>query len=369
MTRGGLLALLLAAGLLAAAPPALAQSWTADVYAGGTQQMALAGRIADTNLIGNVRYAGRGSGFLYLSGAAPLNSDAVPWAAAGLGRRFEQGGAARAGLDIASHGYLYGGGQTEPGGSGGTLHVLPYVAWQDVSRSIELRAGRHEHRLQYDGEVYGSGLYEVGVRAGAVHGAFAAQLSGRWLADDTTSFPFAGLQLGADLSPARLWVSAGRWLTADGGSTDWSVGTAFDVGQRGQVWAGFRSDSSDPLYENVERTTWNIGYSHSFGRWPGTTTVPAPRVREGGVVFRLPRTALVGDPADGAPAVAGEFSGWKPLTMRLTTDDEWTLELAIPSGVHRFSFLTGSGQWFVPEGYPGRIDDGMGGWVAILVVP
>ena len=31
--------------------------------------------------------------------------------------------------------------------------------------------------------------------------------------------------------------------------------------------------------------------------------------------------------------------------------------------------VTASGEWFVPDGYPGRIDDGMGGHVAVMVVP
>jgi hypothetical protein len=45
------------------------------------------------------------------------------------------------------------------------------------------------------------------------------------------------------------------------------------------------------------------------------------------------------------------------------------LELPLASGVYRFAFVAADGEWFVPEGYPGRMDDDMGGYVAVLVVP
>jgi hypothetical protein len=48
---------------------------------------------------------------------------------------------------------------------------------------------------------------------------------------------------------------------------------------------------------------------------------------------------------------------------------DWVLELPLGSGVYRFAFVTAGGEWFVPDGYPGRIDDDMGGHVAVLVVP
>ena len=37
-------------------------------------------------------------------------------------------------------------------------------------------------------------------------------------------------------------------------------------------------------------------------------------------------------------------------------------------GVYRYSFRSESGEWFVPESTPGRRPDGMGGFVAVLVV-
>jgi hypothetical protein len=346
----------------------LAQGWAADLYAGGTQQTALTGRTADINLIGSLSYNGVTDGFAYLTGATPLNSDAVEWAAAGLGRRLGIVGGGRAGLDLSAHTYAYSAQTEVAGGHGGTLHVLPFVAWNHGVANVEFRGGRHEHRLRQDGAVHGRGLYEVGVRGGVWRGGYGAELTGRWLADDTTTFPFAGLQVDAEVGAARVWGGAGRWLVEGDGATEWFAGAAFNAGAVGQVWAGIRVDGRDPLYQNLERTSWNIGVTRTFGGRPGTKTLPAPRVTDGGVVFRLPPGAVTNAVADAPPAVAGEFSGWQPLHMRLT-DGEWRLALDIPSGVHRFSFVSPDGEWFVPEGYPGRVDDGMGGWIAILVVP
>jgi hypothetical protein len=92
----------------------------------------------------------------------------------------------------------------------------------------------------------------------------------------------------------------------------------------------------------------------------------APRVERGAVRIVLPSALLDADGA--APSVAGEFSEWRPTTMT-RAGDVWILDLPLESGVYRFSFVSASGEWFVPERYPGRIDDGFGGWVALLVVP
>jgi hypothetical protein len=48
---------------------------------------------------------------------------------------------------------------------------------------------------------------------------------------------------------------------------------------------------------------------------------------------------------------------------------EWTATLVLPRGVYRYAFRRPDGSWFVPEGTPGRTDDGMGGAAAVLVVP
>ena len=49
--------------------------------------------------------------------------------------------------------------------------------------------------------------------------------------------------------------------------------------------------------------------------------------------------------------------------------EHWTFTVALARGVYNYSFVNERGEWFVPVKYPGRKDDGMGGHVAVLVVP
>jgi hypothetical protein len=84
------------------------------------------------------------------------------------------------------------------------------------------------------------------------------------------------------------------------------------------------------------------------------------------VQIRLPQD-LVAEGV-GSPSVAGEFSEWRPVAMT-RAGDEWVLDLPLQSGVYRYAFVDASGEWFVPERYPGRVEDGFGGWVVLLVVP
>jgi hypothetical protein len=70
----------------------------------------------------------------------------------------------------------------------------------------------------------------------------------------------------------------------------------------------------------------------------------------------------------GAPSFAGDFTGWKPVPM-LRDGSRWTYTARLGPGVYHYAFVAEDGRWFVPESVAGRQDDGMGGHVAVLVVP
>jgi hypothetical protein len=91
--------------------------------------------------------------------------------------------------------------------------------------------------------------------------------------------------------------------------------------------------------------------------------VPLP-VQSGSapVMLRLPEGA-----APGPVSVAGDFTDWKPVAMRLN-GREWEFATRLEPGVYHYAFVDARGNWFVPEGTPGRKPDGMGGWVAVLIV-
>jgi hypothetical protein len=67
------------------------------------------------------------------------------------------------------------------------------------------------------------------------------------------------------------------------------------------------------------------------------------------------------------PSIAGDFTKWAPVRM-MRYENEWRFSVTLPPGVYHFAFRGKDGKWFVPRSFPNRINDGMGGWVAVLVV-
>ena len=71
--------------------------------------------------------------------------------------------------------------------------------------------------------------------------------------------------------------------------------------------------------------------------------------------------------AGAKPSVAGDFTNW--VRVRMTRyENEWRLSMNLAPGVYRYAFRNEDGHWFVPPSIPNRLDDGMGGWVAVLIV-
>jgi hypothetical protein len=89
--------------------------------------------------------------------------------------------------------------------------------------------------------------------------------------------------------------------------------------------------------------------------------VPAAYVN-GRATIRLPASAT-----STRPSIAGDFNSWTPAPME-REGDQWTYTVALARGVYNYAFVAADGTWFVPDGVPGRKDDGMGGHVAVLVV-
>jgi 1,4-alpha-glucan branching enzyme len=66
-------------------------------------------------------------------------------------------------------------------------------------------------------------------------------------------------------------------------------------------------------------------------------------------------------------SIAGDFNNWQPAPMQ-REGGEWIVRLPLGPGVYNYTFRSASGEWFVPPSTAGRRDDGMGGYVAVLVV-
>ncbi len=130
-----------------------------------------------------------------------------------------------------------------------------------------------------------------------------------------------------------------------------------------------QQEAPDPLYWNVPRRTWSAGISRRFGGKPlvaasSPEAVSSPRTDAGGVLIRVPVDAAPGP----GLSIAGSFNGWKPVAMT-REGQQWVIHLPLAAGVYEYAFRSEDGEWFVPASIPGRRDDGMGGSVAVLVVP
>jgi hypothetical protein len=354
--------------LLAASSAVHAQAWTADLYAGGTRYQALSDRVSTTNLIANIRYEGVRSLLAYLSVAAPLDGDAALWSAAGVGARLTRFALRPVsyGIELGADGYAFREPVTQDVGGGGSFSGLPFVTLSHGAAALELRGGWQQHVFGYADTSGGRGLLEAGARATVGSPSYAVQLDARWLRATEATYPFVGVQLSAAPAFTRVWGWAGRWFGDDRPGTVWGIGGSVPVGPLGELWVMVRREATDPLYENLPRHSWNVGLSRQFGRRPSAPAAElAPKLARGAVQIRLPISAL--PDANAAPSVAGEFNDWQPAPMR-RENGVWVLDLPLGPGAYRFSFVTPDGQWFVPEQYPGRMDDGMGGYVAVMVV-
>ena len=67
-------------------------------------------------------------------------------------------------------------------------------------------------------------------------------------------------------------------------------------------------------------------------------------------------------------AIAGDWSAWKPANLRAVGDDLWEGTLVLKRGLYHFNLLVDGSDWVVPNGVA-TVPDGMGGMVAVLIVP
>ena len=107
-----------------------------------------------------------------------------------------------------------------------------------------------------------------------------------------------------------------------------------------------------------------MGVTRRFGRRSGGALQPVvPGNRSDGVLIRV----SVSDAPGTVLSVGGDFNDWRSMPMH-REGDEWVIRLPITPGVYNFAFRSGNGQWFVPPSILSRRDDGMGGYVGVLVV-
>lgn len=370
--------------LILFATPALAQGWAADLYVGRALYDLVAANVGTSNLVAGLRHNGNDANLFYLAAAAPLGSDAPWWGAVGGIRRVPllrravvtdvpavangtdglsaalAGATGSAGIGLGGHGYAFRDPVADASGYGATIDAGGYARLDFGSTSLETRAAWLQHESSFLDENTSRSALDFGARVEHTE-RLRLGADARVVRTDEGAFPAISGDVTGATGALSAWVAAEQWLASDMQDSGWGAGAAVDLGIAA-AWVSFRSDARDPLYWNPARRNWTLGVT-----WrPGNRSAPprmTPITRNGAVVLRLPASA-----ASSQISVAGDFSDWNPIPMRRTGRD-WELELNLETGVYRYSFVDADGRWFVPDAVPGRMADGMGGYVAVLVIP
>lgn len=358
---------LLLAGLVALIGPADArgQGLSLDVSTGHVVYDPAAANAGTNNVMGTVRYDARRGVWVSGTAAIPLRSGDPVWGAFGTGGRLLPSGSgsrrARLGVDLGANGFRFRDAIVDQTGGGAAVDALPFVSVSSGGGSLELRGGWRGQTLSYAGTTTHRGVFETGVRA--MYGA-AVRVQGdaRWVHASEGTYPFLRGTLLYGGSPMQAWVQAGKWLSSDLDNVAWGGGISAAVGSRATFWASVQQETPDPLYWNVARRSWSVGVTRRLGRG-GPAPLPTPRQDAGGVLIRVAASDAPGTEL----SIAGDFNNWRPVPMQ-REGREWVLRLLLAPGVYHYAFRSGGGDWFVPASVAGRRDDGMGGYVVVLVV-
>lgn len=365
--RGVRAALYLGLALLFPSGAAAAQGWVVDASAGAAEYEAVAGAAGSLHAMLTVRR--EGTSWLSLSAGAPLDSAAIPWAAAGGGTRLSRGvgGGFDVGADLGVVGFGYEISELDATGGGATLIALPFVAFDMARSRVELRSGALHHTTFFDGESDFRTVLDTGIRGSLTLSPIVRlEAEGRVVRDATTTYPFAGAAAEVAAGPATLWLRGGRWFADELDASGWGIGARMPLAAGVVLRAAFDQDTDDPLYWNGPRSGWTVGLSRALGgRTRSGANLPLPesfRRPAGTVVLRVPI-----DESGEVPSVAGDFTEWETVPMRRGTGG-WEATFELSPGVYHYSFVRPDGTWFLPTSIENRVDDGFGGTNAVLVV-
>lgn len=349
---------------LAIRAPARAQAWVLDASAGQSAHGPVGSGVQTTG--GALSLRRQGAPWLYLSAGLPFDDRGVSWGAAGAGTRLAVPvvGRVEAGFAAGAHGFGYRDAVSGLSGGGVTVEALPLLALSGGAARAEARSGLLYYSATHGDSSFSRTLHATDARLTASLEGIRAAGEFRYWRGEEGAYPYLGGGVELPLGAGSLWGYGGAWLSDAVDEPVWGVGGRVRVMRGTEVYALYQQETNDPLYWNPPRRAWAVGVMRRLGRPPHRPSPAAtPRVQAGTTTFRLPVSASAT-----APAVAGDFNRWQPVAM-VREGDWWTATLRIPPGVYRYSFRAADGRWMVPEGAPGRRDDGFGGTSGVLVVP
>jgi hypothetical protein len=193
------------------------------------------------------------------------------------------------------------------------------------------------------------------------------------LSVEPTHFPdgwFTDATVGATLERGSAVISvwtAARLSAAFGSKAAGGAFAQWFVAPRVSLEASGGSYLPDP-YQGFPRAGFiSLGVrlfgsprAQSTPRAPLAPVIAGVRGDSAIVRFRMPGARSV--------ALAGDWNTWQPASLRAIGDDVWEGAFALQRGVHHFNLLVDGSDWVVPNGVA-TVPDGLGGMVAVLIVP
>lgn len=367
--------------IIAATTPLHAQQWHVEGQAGRIRSALDPANTASESFAVGLRYDQVNSGFR-ISAGIPTSGDQALWGAVAGAHRFAfRSGSFLAGVDasanlFALHDRVDRTREVEDvfqrrtvvpapslSGFAGAVQGMPVIGFETMRLQGHLRAGVSHYTSEFGEQQRDRTVSLADAQLSWLPNASIAIMPAlRYYSAAEDDYKFAGVTAVAGTATGNVWASTGRWLDIEQQDATWAAGATLRLHKRATLTASGRHDSIDPLYMTPAQTAWSVGFSVQVG---GVTpaTAPVASVHEAGTAtIRLPLAK-----APTAPRVAGDFTKWQPQPMQ-RSGDAWVYSVKLAPGVYNYAFVDAKGDWFVPEEFPGRKKDGMGGVVAVLVV-
>jgi hypothetical protein len=344
-----------------------AQVWSLDAYAGRENYSAVPASIASTTGVLSVRFNEDRRLFQGALGL-PMTSETVTWGVLGFGDRFSiqrRGFAAGAHVSVFAH--VQRDPVTDSSGRGVQADVLPMLSQSFGAGTVELRSGPRWYGARLGGVDWTRRLWSTEFRGG-LQAAEEIHVEGDLRHErgpESEDYTRVGFSMSAIVGRTILQGGMGHWVAGlTDVSPEWEASITVPLRAGLWVFSSVQRESFNPLFLNPARTSWSAGVTFRLGGGQDITASNSVRIEQGNrILIRVPL-----DEAAGPLAIAGDFTNWKPIPMHQEKND-WQFEITLAAGVYRYAFRTESGKWLVPENIPNRTDDGMGGFVAVLVVP
>jgi hypothetical protein len=374
--------------VIAVAFPLPAQEWRLSAQAGRIRSVLDPSSAASESFALGLRFDDPNAGLRVSAGIPRTSTEALWSSVSGWKRVAPQFGAFRAGVDVAGNVFLTMDrsqssvplpGPFDPPGRPGSLdptladragralavQALPVVGYESARWQVHARAGLSRYAAEFGGQRLDRsvGLADLQVTLLPASSVALVPTVQRFLADGEPTSTYAGVSAMVASARGMAWGSIGQWTGADAIGTPWSAGGRLHLHALVALEVGARHDAFDPLYLQPAQTSWSMGLSLRLGGRAHSVRPPVPAAYvDGRATIRLPASA-----SKTQPSIAGDFNDWKPAPMQ-RTGDHWSYVVALAPGVYNYAFVTAGGEWFVPESVAGRKSDGMGGYVAVLVV-